>query len=171
MRHRLIRPSSSTEGNFWRGLSRRHRSSNIGSSLSGKDWRTLLQRSWSKLLPADLPETTVKRALELGRQLINRDRLREPVYRALMRMLARQRDRAEAMKVYAKCRDALMEELGVAPELETEQLYRDILTDRQARTCCPWVNPGRGRRNSGAAIAGSCAVQQYQRRSSIDPAM
>ncbi len=81
---------------------------------------------------ADLPEATVKRALELGRQLIGRDRLREPVYRALMRMLARRRDRAEAMKIYAKCRDALMEELGVAPELETEQLYRDILTDRQA---------------------------------------
>jgi TolB-like protein/cytochrome c-type biogenesis protein CcmH/NrfG len=36
------------------------------------------------------------------------------------------------MKAYAACRDALREELGVAPELETEQLYRDILTDRQA---------------------------------------
>ena len=81
---------------------------------------------------SDWPEAAVKRALELGRQLIGRDRLREPVYRALMRMLARRRDRAEAMKTYAKCRDALMEELGVAPELETEQLYRDILTDRQA---------------------------------------
>jgi TolB-like protein/Tfp pilus assembly protein PilF len=81
---------------------------------------------------SDLPEATVNRALELGRQLIGRDRLREPVYRALMRMLARRRDRAEAMKAYANCRDALMEDLGVAPELETEQLYRDILTDRQA---------------------------------------
>jgi TolB-like protein len=36
------------------------------------------------------------------------------------------------MRTYANCRDALIEELGVAPELETEQLYRDILTDRQA---------------------------------------
>ncbi len=81
---------------------------------------------------SNMLEATVKRALELGRQLTSRDRLREPVYRALMRMLARQCDRAEAMKAYAKCRDALMEELGVAPELETEQLYRDILTDRQA---------------------------------------
>ena len=81
---------------------------------------------------SDLPEATANRARELGRQLLGRDLLREPVYRALMRMLARRRDRAEAMKIYAKCRDALMEELGVAPELETEQLYRDILTDRQA---------------------------------------
>jgi TolB-like protein len=80
----------------------------------------------------DLPEAAVKRALELGQQLISRDRLREPVYRAWMRLLARRRNRAEAMKIYATCRDALMEELGVAPELETEQLYRDILTDRQA---------------------------------------
>ena len=81
---------------------------------------------------SDWPQAVVKRALEIGRQLIDQDRLREPIYRALMRLLARQRDRAEAMKVYANCRDALMEELGVAPELETEQLYRDILTDRQA---------------------------------------
>jgi adenylate cyclase len=83
------------------------------------------------------PEAVVKSALELGRQLIDRDRLREPVYRALMRMLANRRNRAEAMKAYAKCRDALMEELGVAPELETEQLYRDILTDRQAAPVAP----------------------------------
>ena len=81
---------------------------------------------------ADFQKPRVKCALELGQQLIDRDRLREPVYRALMRMLARRRDRAEAMKIYANCRDALSEELGVAPELETEQLYRDILTDRQA---------------------------------------
>ena len=81
---------------------------------------------------ADLPEAAVQRALELGQQLIIRDRLREPIHRALMRMLAHRRDRAEAMKIYANCRNALLEELGVAPELETEQLYRDILTDRQA---------------------------------------
>lgn len=86
---------------------------------------------------SDWPEAVVKRAHELGRQLIGRDRLREPVYRALMRMLARQRDRAGAMKAYASCRDTLMEELGVAPELETEQLYRDILTDRQAAPVSP----------------------------------
>ena len=79
----------------------------------------------------DLSPATVKHALELGRQLIKRDSLREPVYRALMRMLAHRRERADAMKLYANCRDALMEELGVGPELETEQLYRDILTDRQ----------------------------------------
>lgn len=86
-----------------------------------------------KAAASEFPEATVNRALELGRQLIGRDRLREPIYRALMRILARRRDRAEAMKIYANCRDALMEELGVAPELETEQLYRDILTDRQAQ--------------------------------------
>ncbi len=92
----------------------------------------LAAKAVKQVAASDWPEAVVKRALELGQQLIDRDRLREPVYRALMRMLARQRDRAEAMKIYANCRDALMEDVGVAPELETEQLYRDILTDRQA---------------------------------------
>ena len=32
---------------------------------------------------SDLPEATVKRALELGRQLIGQDRLREPVWPSL----------------------------------------------------------------------------------------
>lgn len=91
---------------------------------------------------SEFPEATVNGALELGRQLLGRDRLREPIYRALMRMLARRLDRAEAMKIYANCRDVLMEELGVAPELETEQLYRDILTDRQAAPVAPAPTPG-----------------------------
>lgn len=91
---------------------------------------------------SEFPEATANGALELGRQLIGRDRLREPIYRALMRILARRRERAEAMKIYANCRDALMEELGVAPDLETEQLYRDILTDRQAAPVALAPMPG-----------------------------
>jgi DNA-binding SARP family transcriptional activator len=86
---------------------------------------------------SDWPEAVSKRALELGRQLIDQDQLREPIYRALMRLLVRQLDRAGAMKAYANCRDTLMKELGVAPELETEQLYRDIITDRQAVPVSP----------------------------------
>jgi DNA-binding SARP family transcriptional activator len=93
----------------------------------------LAAKAVEQLALSDLPPHAVaKGAIDLSRQLLNRDRLREPLYRALMRLLARQRDRAEAMKAYANCRDALKEDLGVAPELETEQLYRDILTDRLA---------------------------------------
>jgi len=47
-----------------------------------------------------------------------------------MRLHARKRERTESLKVYAACRAALSQDLGVAPEAETEELYRDILTDR-----------------------------------------
>ena len=72
-------------------------------------------------------------ATHLARQLLVRDRLREPVYRALMRLLA-VRDRTEAHKVFSACREALAADLEIAPDRETEQLYRDILTDRMVES-------------------------------------
>jgi DNA-binding SARP family transcriptional activator/TolB-like protein/Tfp pilus assembly protein PilF len=66
-------------------------------------------------------------AIRLARQLLGRDRLREPVYRALMQMLARDNKRNEALKLYGQCEAALAEELGVKAAHETEQVYRDIL--------------------------------------------
>ena len=69
-------------------------------------------------------------AIRLGRHLLACDPLREPVYRALMRLSVLKGDRAEALKIYAACRDALKRDLGVAPDIKTEKLYRDILTDR-----------------------------------------
>ena len=69
-------------------------------------------------------------AIQLGRRLLARDRLREPVYRALMRLHLRKDERTEALRLYAACRTTLQEDLGVAPEAKTEELYRDILTGR-----------------------------------------
>ena len=68
-------------------------------------------------------------AIQLARQLIGRDRLREPVYRALMQMLARNNKRAEAVKLYIQCEAALAEELGVKCAPETEAVYRGILAN------------------------------------------
>jgi hypothetical protein len=76
------------------------------------------------------PNRVSDEAIRLGRCLLARDRLREPVYRALMGLHARQGERTEALKLYAACRDALKQDLGVAPDGKTEELYRDILTDR-----------------------------------------
>jgi TolB-like protein/Tfp pilus assembly protein PilF len=69
-------------------------------------------------------------AVRLGRHLLAHDPLREPVYRALMRLMVRHDERAAALKLYATCREALKRDLGVAPDIKTEDLYRDILTDR-----------------------------------------
>src|SRR5690606_3840812 len=67
--------------------------------------------------------------LDLAQRLLARDPLCEPAYRALMRMHAGRGERAAALKLYATCRDALKDELGIAPDLQTEALYRDILTE------------------------------------------
>jgi TolB-like protein len=70
----------------------------------------------------------------LARRLLARDPLCEPVYRALMRLLVAGGERTAALKLYTTCRDALKTELDTGPDLETEALYRDILTDRPARS-------------------------------------
>ncbi len=70
-------------------------------------------------------------AILLARQLLGRDRLREPVYRALMQLLARDNQRAEALKLYSQCEVALKEELGIKPAAETDVVYRDILGNSQ----------------------------------------
>jgi len=70
----------------------------------------------------------------LARQLLARDPLCEPVYRALMRLRVAGGDRAAALKLYATCRDTLKKELDAAPDLQTESLYRDVLTDRPAQS-------------------------------------
>ena len=66
----------------------------------------------------------------LARQLLVRDPLCEPLYRALMCLHVSAGERAAALKLYATCRDILKKELGTTPDLQTEALYRDILTDR-----------------------------------------
>jgi TolB-like protein len=70
----------------------------------------------------------------LARQLLARDPLCEPVYRALMRLHVAGGDRAAALKLYATCRDTLKKELDAAPDLQTGSLYRDVLTDRPAQS-------------------------------------
>jgi DNA-binding SARP family transcriptional activator/TolB-like protein/Tfp pilus assembly protein PilF len=84
-----------------------------------------------------LPPDDTEAALRLGRRLLAEDPLLEPVYRATMRLSRTRGDRVAALKVYATCRDTLRNELGVEPDHETEQLYRDILTDGTARPQAP----------------------------------
>ena len=52
---------------------------------------------------------------------------RESLYRLLMRAHASAGNRAEALKVYERCRRLLADELGVDPSPEIEAIYLDIL--------------------------------------------
>jgi DNA-binding SARP family transcriptional activator len=52
---------------------------------------------------------------------------RETGYQLLMRAHAAVGNRAEALRVYERCRSLLSEELGVPPSSQTEAVYLDIL--------------------------------------------
>jgi len=101
----------------------------------------LAVRVLEQLALASTPNRVSDEAIRLGRCLLARDRLREPVYRALMGLHARQGERAEALKLYVACRDALKQDLGVAPDGKTEELYRDILTGPSAPTSASEAEP------------------------------
>ena len=65
--------------------------------------------------------------LALATRLLAVDPLREETHRQLMRLHATGGDRASALKQFESCRQLLNDELGVAPDAETEALYRQIL--------------------------------------------
>ena len=70
---------------------------------------------------------TPEAAIQTARRLLAIDPSQERMHRALMRLLLRQGQRAAALKQYQLCVDWFERELGIEPEEETRQLYRDIL--------------------------------------------
>lgn len=112
-------------------------------------------------------QTATAEAIAVARQLLARDPLREPVYRALMRLHRSRHHRSEALKVYAICRDALARDLGVKPEIETEQLYRDIITGHEAAAAMAGSTAGDTEVRPGLAVmpfdnmAGDPALQSF----------
>jgi SARP family transcriptional regulator, regulator of embCAB operon len=69
------------------------------------------------------PEYAVKHA----REAVTLEPFRETSYQLLMRAHAAVGNRAEALRVYERCRTLLSEELGVPPSSQTEAVYLEIL--------------------------------------------
>ncbi|MBN1660237.1 MAG: tetratricopeptide repeat protein [Anaerolineae bacterium] len=68
-----------------------------------------------------------KEAARHVEHLLRLDPLHEQGYRQLMRLLALQGNRAAAIRTYHTCATRLHEELEVAPDAATQQLYRSLL--------------------------------------------
>lgn len=66
-------------------------------------------------------------ALQYAREVIEVEPFEETGYRQLMQMHARMGNRAEALRVFGKCRELFRDELGAAPSQQTEQVFLDIL--------------------------------------------
>jgi DNA-binding SARP family transcriptional activator/tetratricopeptide (TPR) repeat protein len=92
--------------------------------------RELAVEGLAKLLGHLARTGAVDRAVQTAVRLLGLDPAQEPVHRTLMRLYARQGRRGAALRQYQACVEALERELGVEPEAETRQLYRELLQTR-----------------------------------------
>jgi YVTN family beta-propeller protein len=84
-------------------------------------------RALSVLADACLRSGEPREAAKWAKQAIALEPFRENGYRRLMEAHVAAGDRAEALRVYERCRRLLAEELGAYPSPETESIYRALL--------------------------------------------
>ena len=65
-------------------------------------------------------------AIQHAAEMVELEPFRETAYQLLMKMHAAAGDGAEALRVFAKCRELLRDELGVSPSPQTEAVYLEI---------------------------------------------
>src|SRR5207253_1703610 len=88
----------------------------------------------SVLADACLRSGDAREAAEWAEQAIALEPFRETGYRRLMEAHAAAGNRAEALRVYERCRRLLADELGTYPSPETESIYRELLEAPVAQT-------------------------------------
>ncbi|HJU48218.1 MAG TPA: ABC transporter substrate-binding protein [Gaiellaceae bacterium] len=87
----------------------------------------LLVRALELLADACLASGDAREAVRPAEELTTLEPYREGGYRRLMQAHAAAGDRAEALRVYERCRRLLADELGAYPSPETESVYRALL--------------------------------------------
>jgi predicted ATPase/DNA-binding SARP family transcriptional activator/uncharacterized protein HemY len=84
------------------------------------------------LLRCQRAEHHYESAIESARRWLALDPLHEPAHQQLMELYALAGQRSAALRQYQECERVLQEELGVEPQPETRELYRQILSDKLA---------------------------------------
>jgi DNA-binding SARP family transcriptional activator len=74
-----------------------------------------------------------EKSLSFGRRILEMDPLREDIHRHMIRMYLDSGDRAQAVRQYQICQEALARELKVAPMEETQELYQIVLSQKTGR--------------------------------------
>jgi YVTN family beta-propeller protein len=88
---------------------------------------SIRRRAVSCLADACLQSEQEGEAAKWAEESLALDPFRETAYRRLMTAYAAAGDRADALRVYERCRRLLADELGAYPSPETESLYRELL--------------------------------------------
>jgi DNA-binding SARP family transcriptional activator len=89
--------------------------------------RTLLRRGLECLASASEAGGEVDLAVQYLAEVLELAPFRETTYRQLMRLHAAAGNRAEALQLYARCRELFRDELGAGPSPQTEAVYLGIL--------------------------------------------
>jgi DNA-binding SARP family transcriptional activator len=89
-------------------------------------------------------------SLAYGKQILERDPLREEIHRKMMRLYMAHGQRALAMRHYELCCSVLATELGIRPMEETQALYNQIEKGLTNHDECPFstIEPVPGRRHA-----------------------
>ncbi len=95
--------------------------------------------------------------LDWGERWVALGHAPEPGYRALMRAHAELGDRARMAAVYQRCREALFNELGVEPSIQTRRLYERLRVEDTELTPAPSMT-----RDAEAPDAGEPPYQGLQ---------
>ncbi len=95
-------------------------------------FRRELGRACERLVAALLDSGDFETALPFAQRWLSLDALNESAQRALMRLYAAMGDRAALLRQYENCTQMLKDELGVAPQPETNQLYQQLLQSSAA---------------------------------------
>ena len=103
----------------------------------------LRERALDVLSDACLRSGATREAAKWAEELVALAPFRETGYRRLMEARVAAGDRAEALRVYERCRRLLSDELGAYPSPEIESIYRALLAAPQqsARATPPVVEP------------------------------
>src|SRR5213078_3848717 len=98
-------------------------------------------RALTVLAEACLSSGNPQQSVRWAVQAIEAEPFRESGYRRLMELHAAAGNRAEALRVYERCRQLLAEELGAYPSPETESIYRELLGAAPPELSVPTVSP------------------------------
>ena len=95
--------------------------------------RELALEGLAKLLAHYRRTGATEAATQTALKLLTLDSLQEPVHRVLMRLYVDLGRRGAALRQYQQCVSTLHRELGTEPDVETQQLYQEILRQRATR--------------------------------------
>jgi len=87
-------------------------------------------KALGRLMALHISREEFQQAVTLGKEILNRDHLREEAHRALMHCYWQLGQRSESVRQFQSCARLLQRELNVLPMPQTINLYRGIIEER-----------------------------------------